>query len=193
MDVLSDATTVMSEGEVMQLTQIGNLDITEKEYLDVVTYKTAVLISAACHLGAILADAPQETQEAMVNFGMNVGIAFQLVDDALDYSAQERKLGKKVGKDLMEGKITLPLIHTLHHSSDKESQKTRQLFQNGQLQDKDIEFIFQCIEDHKGVGYTLDKTQIYIQKAKDSLNPLEDSPAKDALLAVSDFIYQRDL
>lgn len=193
MDVLSDATTIMSEGEVMQLSQIGNLEITEKEYLDVITNKTAVLISAACHLGAILADAPAKTRKAMITFGMMIGIAFQLIDDALDYSAQERKLGKKVGKDLTEGKVTLPLIHTLKTSTDQETKRIREIFENGRRKNEDIEYVFGCIEKHKGVEYTLGKTETYIKKAKESLNHFTNSPAKSALLTISDFIYNREL
>lgn len=193
MDVLSDATTTMSEGEVMQLAHIGNLGITEKEYLDVITYKTAALISAACHLGSIIAEGRQEVRDAMKTFGMNIGIAFQLIDDALDYSAEERKLGKQVGKDLLEGKITLPLIHTLMKSGSKESQRLNQIFRNGQPKPEEIEFVFQCIENCKGVEYTLEKTQGYIKKAKASLDFFKPSPEKTALLAVSDFIYKREL
>jgi octaprenyl-diphosphate synthase len=193
MDVLSDATTIMSEGEVMQLSHIGNLDITEEEYLDVITYKTAVLISAACQLGAILSGAPRKIQDAMTEFGMHIGIAFQLIDDALDYSAQERKLGKEVGKDLLEGKVTLPLIYTLKQSTEKEAQRTRHIFQNGDTGEGDVEFVFRSIEKYKGVEYTLERTQSYIQKAREALNHVEDSLAKDALLAVSDFIYKREL
>ncbi|MEK6777410.1 MAG: polyprenyl synthetase family protein [bacterium] len=193
MDVLSDATTTMSEGEVMQLAHIGNLGITEKEYMDVITYKTAALISAACHLGSIIAGAHQEVLDAMKTFGMNIGIAFQLIDDALDYSAEERKLGKQVGKDLLEGKITLPLIHTLMKSGSEESQRLSQIFRNGQPKGDEIEFVFQCIENCKGVEYTLEKTRKYITKAKTSLEFFEPSPEKTALLAVSDFIYKREL
>ncbi len=193
MDVLSDATTTMSEGEVMQLAHIGNLGVTEGEYLDVITYKTAALISAACHLGAIIAEASQEIRDAMIAFGMNIGIAFQLIDDALDYSAEERKLGKQVGKDLLEGKITLPLIHTLMKSTKEESERLVRIFKNNQPRPKDVEFVFQCIEKYKGVEYTLEKTQGFIKKAKASLDHFEASPAKTALLAVSDFIYKREL
>ncbi len=193
MDVLSDATTVMSEGEVMQLSYIGSLDITEAQYLDIITYKTAVLISAACRLGAILAESPQETQDAIASFGINVGIAFQLIDDALDYSAQERKLGKKVGKDLLEGKVTLPLIHTLSKASKEEMDRMRQIFQGDEPGSDDVEFAFRCIENYKSVEYTLEKTQTYILKAKEALSYFKDSPAKDALLAVTDFIYKREL
>ncbi len=193
MDVLSEATTVMSEGEVMQLSYIGSLDIAEEEYLDVITYKTAVLFSAACQLGAILAESPQETQDAIASFGINVGIAFQLIDDALDYSAQERKLGKKVGKDLLEGKVTLPLIHALRKTDKDEMKRMRQIFQKDEPGSEDVEFVFRCIENYKSVEYTLEKTQTYILKAKEALSFFEDSSARDALLAVTDFIYKREL
>jgi len=193
MDVLSEATTTMSEGEVMQLAHIGNVGITEEEYIEVITYKTAALISAACRLGTIIAGVPQEIRNAMTAFGMNIGIAFQLIDDALDYSAEERKLGKQVGKDLLEGKITLPLIHTLMKSGKEESQRLVRIFKNRRPKPEDVEFVFECIANDKGVEYTMEKTQGYIKKAKVSLDCFEPSPAKNALLAVSDFIYKREL
>ncbi len=193
MDVLSDATTIMSEGEVIQLTQIGNVDLTEEEYLKVITSKTAVLISAACHLGAILSDASPEERRALITFGRNIGIAFQLIDDALDYSAQERKLGKKVGKDLMEGKITLPLIHVLKSATPEEKERIRRIFKNGSGESPDTDFVFRCIEKYQAVPYTLERTRVYIQRAKEDLNFFDDSPDRDALLAVSDFIYNREL
>ncbi len=192
MDVLSDATTVMSEGEVMQLASIGNLDLAEEEYLTVVTNKTAVLISAACHLGAILADAPGARKEALLRFGLNIGIAFQLIDDALDYAAQEGKLGKRVGKDLMEGKVTLPIIHLLRHSAAAEKSRMRRIFENGTPDADDATFVQECIARYDSIHYTLQRAESYVKTAKRHLDPIEDSPAKDALFAVSDYISRRE-
>jgi octaprenyl-diphosphate synthase len=192
MDVLSDATTVMSEGEVMQLASIGNLDLTEEEYLTVVTNKTAVLISAACHLGAILADAPSSHKQALVQFGLDVGIAFQLIDDALDYAAQEGKLGKKVGKDLMEGKVTLPIVHLLRHSEAAEESRIRRIFENGTPGAEDATFVLDCIDKYDSMDYTLKQARSYVQTAKQHLDPIEGSPAKDALFTVSDYISRRE-
>jgi octaprenyl-diphosphate synthase len=193
MDVLSEATTIMSEGEVMQLSQIGNLNLTEEDYLNIITNKTAVLIAAACHLGAILAQAPPERREQMCSFGVNVGIAFQLSDDALDYSAQEGKLGKKVGKDLQEGKVTLPLIHVLKNATTDEAARIRRTFANEAPEGDALDFIFQCVEKYHAIEYTMQRTKFYVEKAKNALELFSSAPSKDALLAVSDFVYQRDL
>jgi octaprenyl-diphosphate synthase len=193
MDVLSEATTIMSEGEVMQLSHIGNLEITEEDYLRVITNKTAVLISAACRLGAVIAGADEVTKDAMAAFGMNVGIAFQLIDDALDYSAQEWKLGKEVGKDLREGKVTLPLIHVLKSSVNDEAGRIRRIFKKESIDTEDLDFVFQCLERQKAIEYTMDRTQFYVMRAKEALDVFENSASKDALLAVSDFIYNREL
>ena len=192
MDVLSEATTVMSEGEVLQLSQIGNLDLSEEEYYEVITYKTAVLISAACHLGAILAGAPAGVCRRMVDYGRKVGIAFQLIDDALDYSAEERKLGKKVGKDLGEGKVTLPLIHAARAATPAERGRLRGILADGGDR-AGVEFAFDLVDRHGGVDYTLSRARELIQEAKGELEELRPSPARDALVAVSDFIYQREL
>jgi len=193
MNILSQATTVMSEGEVMQLSQIGNLDLTEEDYLAVITKKTAVFISAACELGAILAEAPTSVRKALRAFGNAVGIAFQLSDDALDYSAQEGKLGKKVGKDLLEGKVTLPLIHVLKEGTQDESARIRRIFEAEEKHTEDLDFVFDCIERYDAVSYTQERTRSYIDQARENLTSLEDSSAKDALLSVSEFIYRRDL
>ncbi len=193
MNVLSDATTVMSEGEVMQLSQIGNLDLTEEDYLGVITKKTAVLIAAACELGAILAEASPDLRKALVSFGNAVGIAFQLSDDALDYSAQEGKLGKKVGKDLLEGKVTLPLIHVLQEGTEDEKARIRRIFEAEEKSAEDLDFVFDAIDRYGAVDYTLQRTRAYIEQAQGNLKPFKDSPAKDALRSVSDFIYRRDL
>ncbi|MDX1764097.1 MAG: polyprenyl synthetase family protein [bacterium] len=193
MDVLSEATTIMSEGEVMQLSQIGNLDITEDDYLQVITNKTAMLIAAACKLGAIIAAADRSVKASLAAFGINIGIAFQLIDDALDYSAQEWKLGKEVGKDLQEGKVTLPLIHVLRNASGEETKRIGEIFQKETIDSDDLEYLFHSIDRHKAIDYTMDRTQGYVQDAKTALNGFPASSARDALLAVSDFIYNREL
>src|SRR5512137_357847 len=113
LQVLSNATTLIAEGEVLQLVCTSDLEITEERYVEVIESKTAILISAACRAGAILGTATPEQEEALGHFGMNLGIAFQLMDDTLDYIASEEQFGKSIGHDLEEGKITLPLIHTL--------------------------------------------------------------------------------
>ena len=120
MEALSDATTSMTEGEILQLHRIGDPEITKEDYFEIISAKTGVLISAACRIGGILAGEPEKREMALARFGMKTGIAFQLADDILDYVAKQKELGKRLGKDLEEGKITMPLIHILKVASESE-------------------------------------------------------------------------
>ena len=130
LEVISDATTRMAEGEVMQLVKMGNPEITEEDYEYVVINKTAVLISAACQIGGILGNVSLEKEKILADFGLDLGIAFQLMDDNLDYVSEEETLGKAIGKDLNEGKITLPLIHTLQTCSPIERNRLTEIIQD---------------------------------------------------------------
>jgi octaprenyl-diphosphate synthase len=118
--VLANATTQMAEGEILQLIHAGNLKLTEAEYFEVITRKTAILMSAACQIGGILAGAPPDREEALAQMGLNLGITFQLVDDILDYTGDQKQLGKEVGADLREGRVTLPLIHALSQAEPRD-------------------------------------------------------------------------
>ena len=127
MEALSEATTRMTEGEILQLAKTGDPDITEEDYLNIISAKTGALISAACKIGAVLGSLPEEKKNALARFGMKTGIAFQMADDVLDYMADEGELGKRLGKDLKEGKITLPLIYLLKTAPDKREKRSRTL------------------------------------------------------------------
>jgi len=128
--VLAQATTQMAEGEILQLIHTGNLQITEAEYFEVITRKTAILMSAACQIGGILAGAPPAWEEALAQMGLNLGLTFQLVDDILDYTGDQRQLGKEVGADLREGRITLPLIHALSRANPQDLKRLKEMAQN---------------------------------------------------------------
>jgi octaprenyl-diphosphate synthase len=130
METLSEATTRMTEGELLQLNRIGDPDITETEYIEIISSKTGALISAACRVGAILADLPPDLENALGDFGMKTGIVFQMADDILDYMADEGELGKKLGKDLEEGKITLPLLYLLKKADKEEFLEIKKLIQD---------------------------------------------------------------
>lgn len=127
MDVLAQTTTRMAEGEVLQLVHTGNLEISETEYFDVITRKTAILMSAACRIGAILGGVTPAQEQALADFGLNLGITFQLVDDLLDYTGDSKELGKPIGNDLKEGKITLPLIYALAQAQPEDRQRLQDL------------------------------------------------------------------
>lgn len=192
-NLLSNTTNIMSEGEVLQLQKCRDIDITEKDYLSVIEKKTAVLISAACAVGALIAKAPEVKIEAMARFGMRIGMAFQLTDDTLDYMAAEEEFGKAVGMDLKEGKITLPLIHALRKCAPEEKRRIKKILREGADDEQAIGGVTALITKYKGIDYALDKARGFIEEAKTYLDPFEDSPAKQALLTISDYIINRNL
>jgi octaprenyl-diphosphate synthase len=127
LQVLAQATTQMAEGEILQLIHAGNLNLNEAEYFEVITRKTAILMSAACQIGGILAGAPPAQEEALAQMGLNLGITFQLVDDILDYTGDQKQLGKEAGADLREGRITLPLIHALSQADPQDRERLTEM------------------------------------------------------------------
>ena len=191
--ILSETTTSMAEGEVLQLINSDNLEISEEEYIEVIRRKTAILISAACQIGAILGRADEEQEEAMRSFGLNLGIAFQLRDDFLDYTGSAEEFGKPVGKDLQEGKITLPLIHALQSSNDGDRQRLVELI----ISDHNYQQIFtevkKIIQAYQGLDYT-DKLAIhYITEAKSALSIFPESPTRQSLLEIAEYVISRRL
>ncbi len=193
MDTLSDATRIMSEGEILQLLKTGDLDTTEAEYIQVIEAKTAVLISAACRLGAILGPLPEDKEEALAGYGMDVGLAFQLLDDALDYTARQDRLGKSLGKDLGEGKLTLPLIHLLSNGAPEEAARVRDII-TGQSPDKnDLELVLSLMREYRSIEYSTGLAMSYMARAKGRLSVFPPSPHKDALYAVADYVVERDM
>jgi len=189
--VLSDATTVIAEGEVMQLLCTGELDLTEERYIKVVRSKTAILMSAACEAGAILGAAEQSQQQALADFGMDLGIAFQLMDDILDYTATEEEFGKCIGHDLEEGKITLPLIHTLKQCSDSERAIIAAVIEKDEMSLDDFRAVSGIVKQYGGIAYTVEAALCYINRCKSHLDLFAPSPVHDALLSLSEYIVTR--
>jgi octaprenyl-diphosphate synthase len=190
--VISTATTRMAEGEVMQLMRKGSPETSEEDYFYVVINKTAVLISAACQIGAILADAARERETALADFGMDLGIAFQLMDDALDYSADEEVFGKAIGKDLEEGKITLPLIYTLRTSTAESRERIRGVIQNPDRAKEDLDFVMRAVRSCGAVEYTHRRAEEYVSRAKSGLvERFPSSFEREALLTLADYTVQR--
>ncbi len=189
--ILSETTTSMAEGEVLQLINSDNLEISEEEYIEVIKRKTAILISAACQIGAILGRANGEQEEAMRLFGLNLGIAFQLRDDFLDYAGSEEEFGKPVGKDLQEGKITLPLIHALQSSNDGDRQRLVELITS----DRDYEQIFgkvkKAIRNYQGLDYTDKLANHHITEAKSALSIFPESPTRQSLIEIAEYVVTR--
>lgn len=188
---LSDATTMMAEGEVLQLISTCDLDLTLERYLDVVRNKTAVLISAACQCGGILGGVSPEQEEALKEAGMELGIAFQLMDDALDYVADENEFGKAKGHDLEEGKMTLPLIETVRCCQPEERERVGEIIEEEELSPEGLEYVIGLIEKYDGIGYTRRKAQEFVGQAKERLAVFPDVEEKEALFELADYIVSR--
>ncbi|MCG2720429.1 MAG: polyprenyl synthetase family protein, partial [Thermodesulfovibrionales bacterium] len=190
MEALSEATTRMTEGEILQLAKTADPDITEEEYLSIVSAKTAVLISAACRIGAILGSLPRKKEDALARFGMKAGIAFQMADDILDYMADEGELGKRLGKDLKEGKITLPLLYLLKTASEKETEEVKSIIR-GPFKISGLRKILRLFQKYNSIELSLQRAQDLITDAKNELSVFPDSRSREGLLAVADYTLQR--
>lgn len=191
--LMSKMTNIMSEGEVFQLMKCGDTSLTEAEYLSIVEKKTAVLISAACESGAVLGGASPTRIEALEQYGYKIGMAFQITDDTLDYMAKEEDFGKSIGKDLEEGKMTLPLIYTLAKCTEAERDKTRTIIEKKDFSPDTIRDIFTLIQKTGGIDYSLNRAQQFIGEAKGGLKVFADNPGKDHLLAVAEYILSRKI
>jgi len=190
--VLANATTQIAEGEVLQLICTSDVDITEERYIEVVVCKTAVLLAAACQAGAILGNASPEQETALASFGMDLGIAFQLMDDTLDYIADEKDFGKNIGHDLEEGKVTLPLIEALRHCSDQERTIVSEIVVKEELERDDFDQVFEIVRRFGGIDYTTNKARQYIASAKSHLEVFDDSPLRSALFKLADYVVTRE-
>ena len=191
LDVLLEATTRMSEGEVLQLVNADNLEISEDEYLEVVTRKTAVLISAACRTGAIFGGGGLAEEKALKFYGHHLGIAFQLIDDTLDFTGEAEELGKPVGNDIQEGKATLPLIYALRNAKASERRRLRQIFISEEISAKDISEIRNIVVRTGGIEYTNNQACAHSMRAKDALRIFPQGPVKEILEEMADYVICR--
>jgi len=190
--ILSKASAVIAEGEVLQLQTSNDTETSEQAYLEVIKAKTAELFAAACRVGAVVASRPQAEELALYDYGMNLGIAFQLVDDVLDYSAKQAKLGKTVGDDFREGKITLPIVLAFRRGNDEERAFWRRTMEELDQQDGDLERAQQLMVKHNALKDTVERARHYGAIARDALGLFPDSAVKRALLDVIDFVIDRD-
>ena len=191
--LMSKITNVMSEGEVFQLIKCGDVNLTEEEYLTIIEEKTAVLISAACASGAILGAASKDKIDALAAFGRNIGMAFQMTDDTLDYMAKEKDFGKSVGKDLEEGKMTLPLIYALKKCTVKERKTIKELISRKKYSQKALREILSFIQKYNGIDYALKCAEKYISDAKTKLNLFPDCVEINQLNSVAEYILSRNI
>jgi len=191
LEVLSHASKVIAEGEVMQLTTSNDTSTGETAYLEVIRAKTAQLFSAACRIGAVVADRPKVEEDALETFGMNLGIAFQLIDDVLDFSAKQANLGKTVGDDFREGKITLPIILAFRRGDDEERVFWRRTLEDLDQSDGDLDRAIGLLEKHGALDDTVERARHYGAIARDAMGIFDDSPHKQALVDVIDFCIER--
>lgn len=189
MEVLSHTTTAIAEGEVLQLLNCNNPATTEQKYLDVIARKTAILFSAAVQLSAILAGVPEPVESALKAYGLHLGIAFQLIDDALDYRATPEELGKNLGDDLADGKPTLPLIYALEKSNAKQADILRRAIEQGD-REAFLE-VLDIVTSTDAIGYTSRRAVEEANRAIEALSVLPDSSYKDALVNLAKFSVER--
>lgn len=191
LSILSSASARIAEGEVLQLVTANDTETTEDAYLEVITAKTAQLFAAACQLGAVVAERGKAEEEALAAYGLNLGIAFQLIDDALDYSAKQADLGKAVGDDFREGKITLPLILAFLRGSEEERTFWRRCVEDLEQTDDDLQKAIRLLEQHDALSDTVQRARHYGDKALDALGRFEQGPYRDALAELVHFCIHR--
>ena len=189
--VLSRASSVIAEGEVQQLTTSNDTETGETAYLEVIRSKTAQLFSAACRIGALVADRPKVEEDALETFGMNLGITFQLIDDALDYSAKQATLGKTVGDDFRDGKITLPVILAFRRGDDGERSFWKRTLEKLVQTDDDLDNAIELMSKHGALEDTIKRARHYGAIARDAMGIFEDQPEKKALTDAIDFCINR--
>jgi octaprenyl-diphosphate synthase len=190
---ITRVTMTMTEGQVMETLKSGDLDLTEGEYLQIIHRKTASLFGACCFIGGALGSLPAAHGEGLRRFGLNFGSAFQLVDDTLDFVGKEQHLGKPIGSDLREGKVTLPLIVALQNALPAESAVILR-FVNGQDQSSEtFQRIVNLIQKYQGIELARKEASRYVQEAKRELQAFADGPAYNLLLELTDFIVKREV
>ncbi|HYN38803.1 MAG TPA: polyprenyl synthetase family protein [Rhodospirillales bacterium] len=189
--ILSRASSIIAEGEVMQLVTTSDIETTEAAYLDVIRSKTAQLFSAACRIGAVVADRPRSEADALDAYGLNLGIAFQLIDDVLDYSAKQATLGKTIGDDFREGKMTLPVVLALRRGDATEREFWRRTVEDLEQDGDDLGRAIAILEERRALADCVERARGYGDAARRSLAAFEDGAERRALLEVIDFCIER--
>src|SRR5690606_4261210 len=191
LDVLATSASVIAEGEVMQLAAAKNMETTEDDYLAVIKAKTAALFSAAAEVGPIVAGSKKSDREALRDYGLYLGLAFQLVDDALDNGGSDTDLGKDTGDDCREGKITMPVILSYRKGTEEERDFWKHAIEDGASDDASLQQAIEIMSRHGAIAETVQRARDFGELARNALSPLEDSAYKDALIEVVDFCISR--
>jgi octaprenyl-diphosphate synthase len=190
---ITRVTMMMTEGQVMETIKTGDTSLTKAEYWQIIQQKTAALFGACCYIGGVLSSLPAERSEGLRRFGITFGSAFQLVDDALDFIGKEQRLGKPVGSDLREGKVTLPVIVTLQHASPDESALIVRFIRGDDRSPEAFQHIVALIQRYNGIEYTLREAERFVEQAELELQGFADNPAYDLLMELADFIVKREV
>jgi len=191
--VIAAVTENMSQGEIHQLMRKGATDLKEPEYLEIISRKTAVLIQAACRVGAILADAPEDVEKGLSDYGFNLGLAFQMADDLLDYTADASVLGKELGADLKEGKLTLPVVHALDRAPADAKLQMERIIKDTNFSVHDFKMLIHMMNQYDGIDYTKKLAYKKIRMAQSALSVFEPSETKTLLYDIADYAVNREL
>jgi octaprenyl-diphosphate synthase len=183
----------MTEGQVMETLRIGDTSLTAAEYRQIIRQKTAALFGACCYIGGVLGGLPVERSDGLRRFGITFGTAFQLVDDALDFTGKEQRLGKPVGSDLREGKVTLPVIITLEHASPDEAALIDRFVRGDDRSPEAFQDIVALIQRYNGIEYALREAEGFVEQAELELQGFADGPTYDLLMELADFIVKREV
>ncbi len=189
--IMASITENMSQGEIHQLHRKGALDLAEEEYMEIIRRKTAVLLQGACQAGAVIAGAPEEKEAALSVYGHNLGIAFQMADDLLDYTSDTETLGKAVGADLREGKLTLPVIHALTRADAPDRARMEAIIANRDFSLRDFRALMERLRRYNGITYTRKRAEQHVSDAKSALTVFDASETRDILMDVADYALAR--
>ncbi len=189
MESLSEATTSMTEGEILQLQKTADIGITEDEYIRIISAKTGILISAACRIGALLGQMSRAEEDALARFGLKSGTAFQMADDILDYMAEESELGKRLGKDIGEGKITLPLIYLFKNATDVEKKEIKRIIED--FSESGLQRVLALFRQYRVLEESFKRAHSIVNEAKAELSIFPDSPERDAMLSIAEYAISR--
>jgi octaprenyl-diphosphate synthase len=183
---------MMVEGELLQLDRIGRIDVTEADYMELVDRKTAALFSACARLGAVAAGGEEEVELKLSDYAWNLGMAFQLTDDILDFTAQEVVLGKPVGGDLREGKVTLPLVYALQRCSQEERSSVETVLNDRSYETVPFATVLDILDRREGIERARERAQTFADKARSIISTFPDSPFQRALAAVTELVTERE-
>ncbi len=189
--VISEITESMCQGEIQQLSRKGDVNLTESEYMEVIQRKTGFLIQGACQTGAILAGASEEVENLLSQYGYHIGLVFQIADDLLDYTAETDTLGKSVGADLREGKLTLPVIYALSRAEGPEREKMIQVIENKTFSQDAFHELVKMIDSHGGIAYSRDVAAAHVSAAKKIMEAFAPGETRETLSMIADYALNR--